>query len=357
MIVFAGEQTKGYWLDEVVSGIDQECMYVSKQYHIQEQVNEILAAGSCQYVIFDIEQYIDDADVIADYVNKICSANNAEPIILASGYLPTSEAVVTLIEQGISYFILATEVSEIKDQFLKCVNGYYKANGIEAVEDIRENIEKRNFMPANIKLIGVGGIKPGIGTTTQCMQIVQYINFCGWRACYIELNKNQYVQDLISTYEEVEEVDPVIGKVKYNGIDMFYNQEKISEVLQTGYDFYVYDYGVFNDTDFNKTSFLEKNIKIFVVGCKPNEMKYTYNVIRSLFYQDVRYIFNFTSENDRENLLSLMEEKADQTFFAEFSPDPFTYRNADFYHKMIPLEIKTVPESPKKKGLFSWKKR
>lgn len=351
MIVFAGNQMKGYWLPEVAG--DENIIYVKEEYHIEDQINSILKESSCKYVIFDVTQYIDDPEVIATFINRICQSNNSTPIILASGLLPTSNIIVALIEQNIKLFIFASEASQIKDQFIKCINGYYAANEIDIISDLKEKIDSSKKIISNSFLIGIGGIKPGIGTTTQCIQLVKYIQFCGYSVAYIELNDTNYVRQVLNTYEDIEEHDPELGKVTYKSVEMYYKQEKISEILQLGYDYYVYDYGVFNSPDFNKTSFLEKNLKIFVLGCKPNEMPYTQNVIRSLFYQDVTYIFNFTPKDDQEDLLLNMDDKADKTFFSEFSLDPFTYENPEVYKNILPLEIKKDEDVPKKQPFFS----
>lgn len=356
MVIFVGDELKGSWLREVVSNINEDLVYVNEAYHIDYQVNDILAVEHCSYIVYDVSQYIDEASVVADYIHRIENANNATPIILASGYLPTSNAVVDLIDQQLKYFIFASDAGAMKDEFLKCVNGFYEANGIDAVEEMKENIEAVKMVATNATLIGIGGIKTGIGTTTQCLQLVQYIQFCGYTAAYIELNNTGYVREVINTYEDVEVVDDTLGQIRYKNIDLFYKQDKISDVLQLGYNFYVYDYGIFNSPDFNKTSFLEKKLKIFVVGCKPNEMSYTANVLRSLFYQDVYYIFNFTPESDRQDLLENMEEKADKTFFADYTVDPFTYKNSDMYYKMLPLEI-IKEDAPQKKGFSFFRKK
>ena len=160
-----------------------------------------------------------------------------------------------------------------------------------------------------------------------------------------------YVQQLFASYDDCEIVDETLGHIRYKNIDLFDKQEKISDILQLGYNFYVYDYGVFTSPDFNKTSFLEKELKIFVVGCKPNELHFTQNVLRSLFYQDVCYIFNFTPEADKKELLEIMEEKAERTFFADWTVDPFTYSNSEIYSKILPLEV-LRQEEPVKKSFF-----
>ena len=67
------------------------------------------------------------------------------------------------------------------------------------------------------------------------------------------------------------------------------------EIFRQDYDYFVFDYGAYSERGFNKTSFLEKDIRIFVAGSKAAEMKYTQDVLRNEYYTDVRYLFNFIS--------------------------------------------------------------
>lgn len=356
MIIFVGEELKGSWLPEISSAINETSCIVHENYHIEQQINEILAISDCTYIIFDVSQYIDSAETIALYILRICQANNATPIILASGYLPNSGLILTLIEKQIKYYIFASDNGPIKEEFLKCVNGYYEANGIDFVEDIKENIDEIKYIVNSSTLIGIGGIKSGIGTTTQCLQLVQYIQFCGYTAAYLEMNDTGYVRQVLNCYEE-DYINPELGQIRHNNIDMFDRQEKIADILQLGYNFYVYDYGVYNSADFNKTSFLQKNVKIFVVGSKPNELPYTTNILRSLFYQDVSYIFNFTPQKDRDEILEDMEEKADHTYFSDWTVDPFSYGNSPIYSQLLPLDIKKEIAPSPKKGFFRFMKK
>ena len=71
-------------------------------------------------------------------------------------------------------------------------------------------------------------------------------------------------------------------------IDMFYNQDKIPEVLKKEYDYYVYDYGVYNDRDFNKTAFLREDVKIFIVGASPTELDYTKEIAQNISYGEAK---------------------------------------------------------------------
>ena len=74
------------------------------------------------------------------------------------------------------------------------------------------------------------------------------------------------------------------------------------------------------NADFNKTSFLEKDVRI----CEWNysiEMDETETILRNEYYSDIMYVFNFVSEREKKDVLEFMENKAERTFFTVYSPD------------------------------------
>ena len=52
-----------------------------------------------------------------------------------------------------------------------------------------------------------------------------------------------------------------------------------------------------------------------------------------------------------------MEDKADKTFFADESKDPFTFGNSKIYSEMIPIEDKSEQKKEKKSGFFRKRKK
>ncbi len=76
---------------------------------------------------------------------------------------------------------------------------------------------------------------------------------------------------------------------------MFYRKDKIADVLRLGYEFYVYDFGIFDAVGFSLVSYLEKNIKVMVCGIKPNEVGCMSEVLSSLYDKEIEYIFFFYS--------------------------------------------------------------
>lgn len=358
-MIFAGNQERGYFSEEFAGKNGLDFAYVGTYPHIADQTNDILRHGKQDYTIFDVDTYIDEADEIADQIIRICRANNSKAIVYAPGYMLESAMMMALYDKGITYFITTQTLSSMKDQLEKCINGYYDANGIEEFKVIQreENLEeeKKNL---NIKLIGVAGACKRIGTTTHAMQIIRYLQLKGYKACYIQMNSTKYVSNMLEWFN-VESQDEEIGRITYSGIDHFYNVNKIQDVLRLGYDYYVYDYGVNCDVNFNRVSFMEKDIKIFVVGADPTEIPYTYEIVKSAFYDDVKYIFNFAAKTDADDLKELMGDKYGSSFIAEFIPDKYVYVPTEIYEKIIPVTDLSVEQNKtrKRKGFFGKKRK
>ena len=353
-ICFVGNEEKGYFAEEVARELKGSCRYVKEALSVQQQVNEILAEP-VDFVVYDISQYTISPDVIAVDVLKIQNANNAKTVIYASGYLPQSTLVQTLLKKGFNLFVLSTVPSGKKDQLHKCINGFYEANHnpvleICTSEEIAENVQR-----GGVKTIAVVGVMSRIGTTTQALQIIKYLMLNGWKACYIEMNSTGYVE-YTRQLDDNAIYDESLQKVTTNGIDMFFNMDRLREYLKLDYDYFVYDYGVYNDRDFNKVSYLEKEIKIAVCGFKYNEIAYTMEFLRNPYYTDIYYIFSFIDANTRKTIKLLMQERAEKTFFAENAPDSYYFKNdSNIYSQMIACEKNECVVG--KKGFRLFRKR
>lgn len=356
-MIFVGLENKGFFADQFAERENLIFNYVNTNPSIIQQTNDILRLGKQDYTIFDIEQYIEDSPAIASQVKKICNSNGSKAIILAEGYLRNSNIIVDLAEQGISYFIFATTLAQKIDQLEKCLNGFYDANGIDLVEELKEEVNSEMDIPAmNSTSIAIAGACNRIGTTTHAIQIVRYLQLHDKKACYIQMNNSSYMKDMKEWFTIRD--DEELGMVTFQEIDHFYKLENIKEIMKMDYEYFIYDYGVYFNTDFNKVSFLEKDNQIFVVGSDQSEMTETMKIINSSFYDSGNYLFNFTSEADQKDIIEMMEEKADQTFFSEYVPDKYVYIPNDIYTKILPL--KDTPKQGngrnKKKGFFKKKR-
>ena len=381
-IIFVGSKGAGYFIDEEVKRLKGEIEFVESKAHISEQINTILplAKKGCTAIIYDAEQYVDSAEIIAAEIEKVHKAINAKAIVLASTANPNNVLIRACLDHGIKEFInIGLTITDQKDQFIKCVTDYYKNNpderqDIRDIEKIKDEEKKR---VGTLNTIGVVGSMHRIGTTTQCIQIAKYINYLGYTCCIIEMNENKYINKTSSarlhgktelSYAEktmavfgCEFIDDELGIFKIEGVTMLFNKDKFSEILKAGYDFLIYDYGVFSDIDFNKTAFLKDDLKFIVVGTSVTEIDITKEIASNISYQDAKLIFNFIPEIEKNEVLSLMDtikigdkSNTTRTFMTDYTPDPFTLTNLSFYNELLSIEEREHEE--KKHRGFSLKR-
>lgn len=360
MILFVGKQERGFFCEDVAKQREVKCAYIPENLHIGNQAKDVLRyKETARYAIFDIEQYADDPQEIESWILRIRDAIGVKAIIFAPGYSPESKVISGLYQKGIKNFIFSVYLADQKEDLELCMDGYFESFGYEKrgiyfqEKELEEREEAKNKENRGTT-IGVAGAVARMGTTTQAIQFVKYLHFSGYRAAYIQMNSHGWVEQLEAAYSDTEH-DPEKGLVTYQGVDMYYRLDRLQDVLKQ-YDYYVYDYGVFSEHGFNKISFLEKEIQIFVVGSKPGEFDKTYQVVKNNFYNHNYYIFNFTAETEKKDLLELMEEKAEDTFFAGEVRDPFSYDGKDgIFEKIMPIE-KQVENQNKKNRFFGRRK-
>lgn len=355
MFIFVGKPEKGFFAEEQAEKVE----YIAPALHIEEQTEELLKyKEEVKVVIYDIEQYIDEPDALVQWINRIEDALKVKSIIYAAGYSPQSTVCKMLWEAGIKNFIFSIYLGDQKEDLEYCLNGYFENFGYEekrGISFIDENMEEETEEKEKTRTIGIGvaGCIGRMGTTTQALQFVKYLQYAGYRAAYFQMNSHGFVEALKDAYEQVS-VDEEIGRVSYSKVDMFYRPDKLQEVFKLDYDYIVFDYGVAGKNGFNKISFLEKEKQVFVVGSKPGgEFEKTYDVIKNNFYNNVYYIYNFVAANEQEDLKELMGEKADITFFAKEAKDPFVFSGDTVtYGKILETEVKEAKPIKRKKRLF-----
>lgn len=355
MILFVGNREKGFFCEEAAERRNMDFQYISAGMHIENQAQEILHyKEEAKVVIYDLEQYADEPEEITKWILKIQDAIGVKTVIHAAGYSPGSTVIRLLHDSGVKNFIFSIYLGEKKEDLDLCLDGYYENFGYEEKRGITfQNIETEESDGEKEKTkavcIGVAGATIRMGTTTQALQLVKFFQYSGYRAAYIQMNRHHYVEDLREAYKQVEHEEEA-GRVTYMKVDMYYRTDRLQDVLKMDYDYLVFDYGVYSENGFNKVSFLEKEIQIFVVGSKPGgEFEKTYDVIKNNFYNQVFYIFNFVAKTEKADILELMEEKADMTFFAEEARDPFSFSGeGSIYENLISLEKKEKPDRKRK---------
>ena len=253
-----------------------------------------------------------------------------------------------LLNAGFKNFILATSLAKQYEEYSKCLEGYYEENGI----DIKAAEEPQQIIRQKVKTIGIAGTIPRIGTTTTSLQLVKYIESRGYNAAYVEINTLKYIEQCEKLYADVKR-DNNKSYLKYNGIRM-YVSSNMGEVMSDDYNYIICDYGAVVDPSFNKVSFLEKDLNIFVAGTKANEIECVQPLLQSPIYREAKYIFNFTPENDKEDIKDMMMDKKDDTYFNVLVADPFDYIHNPEYERLLPLgEAKENNTEKKKLGFLA----
>ena len=364
MILFVGEQDKGWFVPETVEKKNEKCEY-SGFVSSLEELSKTILQGSFTAVVLHLPSI-----VIMDYQNigKFCKnlmiANgNIRIVVMAEGYNINFRIIQAAIAAGVSFFMLGTNAGMLKNELLDALDG--KTN-IEAVfeqlptEDQRD--KKKNEIEnvfSSAKTIAIAGSMHRIGTTTQALQIVKHLILEGYTACYIQLNASDYVQRIAEFYtDSVHNEDA--GRVSYQNLEMYYKKEKIADILTKNYDYYIYDFGSMLDNEFTLVQYLEKDVRIIVCGSKANELSFIQPVLELVSAAGAEFVFSFTSEADRRDILKLMEEQQKHTYFSGYIPDPFSYEpsSKEIYSDIIRHDKSKKAETQKQKfRIFSRRKK
>lgn len=186
-----------------------------------------------------------------------------------------------------------------------------------------------------MKTLAIAGCIGHIGTTTQAIQATMALQKMG-KSCYMEMNRTEYLERLVMLYSNAQDEKE---KVIYSNIELY--KRNFGKIISANkYDYVVKDFGSADLESFEESSFSGQKIKIVVCGSKPNEIFKTQEILRNPIYDDAYFIFSFVPEDERVSIASLMAERAEKTFFAEITTDPFllTSDSVKMYNKILMME-------------------
>lgn len=359
MILFLGETSRGFFLDEIGMEYNQEIKYSGLVPQSEEAKKQMLSSVY-DYIVVDITQFIDESDVIVKDVNTVCTTSSIPVIVFAPGIQRNAEVLLGLSKTMI--YGIITEVTPVaqRKEFKNIISRPPSPKTPDAYQSETDVVSKP-AEPArtakNYKSIALCGACRRIGTTTQAVQIIKYLQFNGYKAAYIEMNNTGFVLQLAQVYSDAKTNKAQHNKVSYRNVDFFYSQEELYDILKMGYDYFVFDYGSAADPTFNAISFIEKDIPIICCGSAPNEWAGTNAVISKALFYDTYYIFNFCDKAEQADVKELMQEKAKKTIFSGYAPDfcVFTADRNNLYDQIIAAKKLNAYKQPKKWPF--WKKK
>lgn len=318
-ILFVGTERVGCHVPEV-SG--KTVHFTGEQLHLAD-VRDMVLSDNYQCVIFDLSMFVDNYELLAKDFESLSRVSNARFIFYFLGKNTRSALISALMEKGFYLFVTDSIASRANAELKKCLDGYAT---LEPEEPEEPTPESEDVVPEQKQIcISVGGCCARMGTTTQAIQMVQYLQYLGHKACYVQMNDTKYVETLQSIYTFTT-VDSELACVTYNGVDMYSKPEYIAKIKTLDYAFIIFDYGNMAAPSFNIISFLERDIRIVVGGDSPSEVLAMTSIFNSALLQsDVYYLYNFIHESGKSEILELMADKADHVAFTTYTPDAYVY--------------------------------
>lgn len=361
MILYVGRKEKGYFMEEAAKAVEDTVLYTGYVSSISQAFSK-MTNKYYRAIAIDVEGLIDRAEDMAKEAEKIKNTyQNTRIIIVAMGYSTKTKCVQDFYKSGFHDFVLAVLPGDAIEEARKCLTGFYDENPGPIVEEEKtrdEKIDLPMIEPKTIykKTLAFAGATPHIGVTTQAIQMAKYLQLQGKTVCYIEANQSQFLYRLIETYDEDSVTfDEKIGRITYANLD-FFLMSSVRKALLQNYEYYIYDYGCYFHPAYNRLSFLEKDISIYIGGCNPGElMDYRNLMIDTIEEQKAFYIFSHVHEEEKEELLMMMEDKRDKTLFASYAPNPFLYEPSVIYEKIVPFGQRKEKKQEKKRRRF-WRK-
>lgn len=195
------------------------------------------------------------------------------------------------------------------------------------------------------KTVAVAGTQNRIGTTTQALQMCLYLNFLGYKVCYIESNKNELLQCLKKAlFDDIKDNG---NYITYKGIDMYYSLSREDEGY-FNYDYVIYDYG--NISDKLEENFLLNDISILVAGTKPQEILSLLLVVEHYNNKNIKVLFSFTSELALEKINEFMSNTVNQYYRLPYTDEYFSYclENTQIYNDIFRFSEKEFTDAVKR---------
>ncbi len=332
---------------------------------------ELRNLNSVDYLILDLSaftQLTDDDEIISKIV-LIRRLYKLRIIIIAEGYKHGNMLLGKIFNLGIYNIITATDDIKFKEELEKVLSDegmsfgnsikYKLDNNLIGINQTTKVI-KENFIKVKQTVsIGIAGVERHIGATTLAINLTKYLSeLTNIKACYIENNNHESIINLATNKDAIR--SEAMNKISYKGIDLFIKPKNMSDILSNNYNFYIYDYGAFNEmTDEERMSFLTRDLKVLVSGSKQWELPNLIDTFEIIGMDINTYlVFNFTKESERENFRnSLGGYWKERTTFSEYVPEPFEVKNKYFFENIVkPYLINTDIKEKKKKFNF-FKKR
>ena len=284
--------------------------------------------------VIDLSSVKDTPDEIIEAIEALRSLNSsARVIVIADGESPGSSLINKLLNMGIYDIVLEPNQASLKkslttgyakdEAIINCA--YVPAPAVESlpqpVPGIREIYKaNRNFKKRKPYVtIAICAAEPHIGATHQALLMAKFLTYIGFRVCYLEANRRRKIVYLANIY-------PINANerkhlIQYEGIDIYFDFNT-PEVVDMGYDFFIYDMGRLNEMDAN--SFTTKDLRFIVGGVKAWEIP-SYNAVLGMAgaEKSFSFILNHAPASEMAMIRDMMS--GFKLYFSDYAPYPFEF--------------------------------
>ena len=224
--------------------------------------------------------------------------------------------IESLIDQGIYNIILADTVDSLKEEIEKVVSDMgiskreikLKLSRMKGI--VNSYMPEYSFNNKSTSII-ITGASTKVGTTTMAINLCNYLSSIGARACYVEANANNHINELPKSYSDmtVKEDSIIYYEVKYLTLNSNSDDE---------YNFVIYDMGVIEHKIINVIKH-KCDVAILCATTKPYEIETYDKAINILDDANFYTIFSFVEEMAKSKL----SNKYREIFFPKYTPNPF----------------------------------
>ena len=180
MILFVGENDKGYFVPEIAEKYDEKCSFSGFVSDLESLSKKILQ-GSYSTVILHLPSLvIMDYQNIGNFCKNIAIANgNIRLVVMAEGYNINSKIIQAAIGAGVRFFMLGVNAATLKKELSDALGD--KTNIEEIFDQLpteNQRDKKKDEIESSFtssKTVAVIGSMHRIGTTTQALCGVQKI--------------------------------------------------------------------------------------------------------------------------------------------------------------------------------------
>jgi hypothetical protein len=301
------------------------------------------------HFVIDAASMNDDADELADALTAVRQMYKQKPVVIIADKEPRGSALLQrLIDKG--FYDIVTDLSggELEQCLLHgrtkedaaALLSDYPNEPAQAEPEPIEIISSAEAEPSKEKLlanrdwrkrrqfvtVAVCGAENRAGASHHALLIAKFLNFVGFKACYLEANPRRNIVYLANAY--AVNANKSRNLLQFEGVDMFFDF-KLPDVIAGGHDFFVFDFGAFAETELE--SFLTKDVRVIIGGSKPWEIpayKRIFEAIkgtRSGVGANVSFILNFAPKSDMPDLREFVGGVigCGGVYFSDYAPYPF----------------------------------